>query len=110
MTQARISERKAARAGERAFARLPQTRHHTDVARERGGVAKAARVAQLCDQACCGPGADAVDGGKEFSNFVSLKLALDFLVELLHSISQELHIRSCVFDLQPVSLGVMTSH
>src|SRR5580704_11609359 len=107
MTKARVSERKAPRAGERALARLPQTRHHPHVASERGGIAKAARVAQLRDQACCGPGADAVDGGKEFSNFVSLKLALDFLVELLHSISQELPIRARVFDLQPVSLGVM---
>jgi hypothetical protein len=52
MAQARISEREAPRAGERALARLPQTRHYTDIAGERAGIAKAARVAQLGDQAC----------------------------------------------------------
>jgi hypothetical protein len=41
------------------------------------GVAKAARVARLCDQARGGPRADAIDRGKEFSNFVRLKLGLD---------------------------------
>jgi hypothetical protein len=45
MTQARISERKAAGAGERALARLPQTRHRTNVTGERGGIPKSARVA-----------------------------------------------------------------
>jgi len=43
MAQACVSEREIPRTGERALARLPQTRHHTDVASERGGVAKAAR-------------------------------------------------------------------
>jgi hypothetical protein len=56
------------------------------------------------------PRADSVNGSKEFANFMILKLALDFLVELLHSISQEFHIRTRVFDLQLVSFGVMTSH
>ena len=104
MTQARISKREAAGAGERALARLPQTRHHTDLAGERGGIPKSARVAQLCDQTGGCPRADAVNGGKESANFVCLKLVLNVLVELLHSISQELHIRACVFDLQLLSL------
>src|SRR6266851_4115562 len=110
MTQARISERKASRAGERTFARLPQTRHHTDVACERGGIPKSARVAQLCDQACGSPCADAGDGGEEFANFVILKLAFDVLLELPHPASQELYVRACVFHLQLVRLRVMTSH
>jgi hypothetical protein len=41
---------------------------------------------------------------------VTLKLALDFLVELLNAIPQELNVRTRVFDLQLVSLGVMTTH
>src|SRR5260370_6548523 len=110
MTQARISERKATGAGERALARLPQTRHHTDVACERGGIPKSARVAQLCDQACRGSRADAVDGGKEFANFMILKLALDVLLELLHPTSPELYVGTCGFYLQLVRLRVMTSH
>ena len=99
MTQAQISERKAPRAGERALARLPHTRHHTDVAGERGDIPKSARVTQLCDQAggCSRP--DAVNGGQEPANFGTLKLTLDVLVELLHSISQELHVGTRVFDL-----------
>src|SRR5216684_8085938 len=109
MTQARISERKAAGPGERSLARLPQARHHTDIACKCSGTPKSARVAQLCDQAGGSPCADAVNGGKEFANFMIFKLALDFLVELLHSISQEIHIRTRVFDFQLVSLGVMTS-
>jgi hypothetical protein len=76
MTQTCISEWKTPRAGESALARLPQTWHHTDVAYKRGGIPKSARVAQLCDQASGGTRADAVDGGKEFANFMVLKLAL----------------------------------
>jgi hypothetical protein len=110
MTQTRISERKAPRAGERALARLPQTRHHPDIAGERGGIAKAARVAQLGDQACGSPCAYLVNRCKKSANFVTLKLALDFLVELLNAIPQELNVRTRVFDLQLVSLGVMTTH
>ena len=79
MAQARISERKAPRAGERALARLPQTRHHADVACERGGIPKSARVAQLCDQARGSSRSDAVNGGKEFANFVSLEACARFL-------------------------------
>ena len=41
---------------------------------------------------------------------MSPKRAFDVLIELLHSISQELHIRTSIFDLQLVSLRVMTSH
>jgi hypothetical protein len=110
MAQPRISERKAPRAGEGALARLPQTRHHTDVACERGGIPKSARVAQLCDQACGSPCADAVNGGKEFANFVILELALDFLLKLLHATSQELYVRAGVFHLQLVRLRVMISY
>jgi hypothetical protein len=32
--------------------------------------------------------------GKKFANFMILKLALDFLVEVFHSIPQELHVRA----------------
>jgi hypothetical protein len=104
MAQARVSERETPRTGERALARLPQTRHHTDVAGERSGIAKAARLAQLCDQARGGLRADAIDGGQEFANFVSLKLALDVLLQLLHLPAQELYVRACVFHLQLIRL------
>jgi hypothetical protein len=50
MPQARVSKRQAARAGERALTRLLQTWHHTDVAGERSGIPKSARIAQFCDQ------------------------------------------------------------
>jgi hypothetical protein len=63
-------------------------------------IPKSARITQLCDQAGGRSRADAADRGKEFANFVPLKLALDLLVELLYSISQELHVRTGVFDLQ----------
>jgi hypothetical protein len=62
MPQARIAEREAARAGERALARLPQTRNHTDVTGKRSSIAKAPRVTQFCDQARGSSGSDAVDG------------------------------------------------
>jgi hypothetical protein len=101
---------KAPRAEERALARLPQKRQHTNLAGERGGVVKAARAAQLSEQTRGSTRADAVNGGQKSANFVSLKLTLDVLVELPHSISQKLHIRARVFDLQLVCLGLMTSH
>jgi hypothetical protein len=41
-----ISEQKVPRSREGVLARLSQTRHHTDVTGERGGIAKAAWVAQ----------------------------------------------------------------
>ena len=66
---------------ERALARLSQTRHYTDVAGECGGIPKSALVTQLCNQAGGCSRADSVNGSKEFSNFVLLKLALDVLVE-----------------------------
>jgi hypothetical protein len=84
-------------------------RHCTDVTGESGGIPKSARVAQLCDQAGGSPRADAIFGGEEFSNFMLLKLEFDMLVQLLHSISQDFHVLACVFDLQLISLRVMSS-
>jgi hypothetical protein len=49
MSKPCISEWKTSRAGERALARLPQTRRHTDVTGKRGSIAKAAWVSQLRD-------------------------------------------------------------
>ncbi|HKV53371.1 MAG TPA: hypothetical protein VJN94_01905, partial [Candidatus Binataceae bacterium] len=76
---------------------MPQTRHHTNVACERGGIPKSTRVTQLCDEACGGPRADAVDAGKELSNFVRLEFALYVPLKVLHSTSQELDVGACVF-------------
>jgi hypothetical protein len=110
MAETRISERKAPSAGERALARLAQTRHHANVTGKRRGIAKAAWVAQLRDQAGGGSRPNTIDASQEFANFMSLKLAFDVLVQLLDSISQNNHIRAGEFDLQLVGLGMMTSH
>ncbi len=70
---------------------------NTDVACERGGIPKSARVAQLCDQACDSPRADTVNGREQqFANFMILKLALDVLLKLLHPTSQERYVRACI--------------
>jgi hypothetical protein len=69
-----------------------------NIAGERRGIAKAARLTQLSDQARGGPRSDAINSGQESANFVSLKLTVDILVELLYSISQELYIRTHIFD------------